>query len=154
MLSTTFPPFPVRSRLGVHVVDSHGILYFPLLNTYHTSKWMSVFHSELQTSRYICWMNEYRVELWHLQSWLTKNNILSRSDFETELVGGNQVAAAVGRGGPHEPGTSHVLLATVATSTCSEADSPSPWLGKSFLAHCFCSIWKKFLKIFALYFFH
>lgn len=50
-------------------------------------------------------------------------------------MGGNQEAAAVGRGGLHEPGTGHVLLASIATSAFSEADSPSPWLGKSSLAH-------------------
>lgn len=55
-----------------------------------------------------------------------ENNILSRSDFESELVGGTQVTAAVGRGGPHELETRHVLLALIATSTFNEAHSPSP----------------------------
>lgn len=51
-------------------------------------------------------------------------------------MGSNQEAAAVGRDGPHELETRHgVPLALIATSTFNEAHSPSPWHGKSLLAH-------------------
>lgn len=69
-------------------------------------------------------------------------------------MGGNQEAAAVGRGGLHELGTGRVLLVSIATSTFSEADSPSPWLGKSFLAHQISAPFKRKKRKFTLYFFY
>lgn len=65
---------------------------------------------------------------------LTKNNIFSKSVFEIELVGGDQVVAAIGRGGLHELETRYVLLASIATSAFNEVYSPRFWLGKSLLA--------------------